>query len=97
MMFLQVRIGGSPKTRGPNKNIPSQVWNLTNGAFVSFLKLEQASGDTQPTVKKLSLQKKSVLTSEGTNRLICIMCGSFMKKLPIKLRLVKKMSLTKGK
>ena len=39
MMVLQGRIGGSPKTRGPNKNIPSQVWNLMKGAFVSFMKL----------------------------------------------------------
>ena len=39
MMVLQGRIGESPKTRGQNKNIPSQVWNLMKGSFVSFLKL----------------------------------------------------------
>ena len=55
MMVMKGRIGGSPKTRGLNKNIPSQVWNLMKGAFVSFLKLEQASGATQLTMKELSL------------------------------------------
>ena len=55
MMVLQERIGESPKTRCPNKNIPSQVWNLMKGAFVSFMKLKQASGNTQSTTKKLSL------------------------------------------
>ena len=39
MMVLQGRIGESPNTRGPNKIIPSQVWNLMKGAFVSFMKL----------------------------------------------------------
>ena len=47
MMVLQVIIGESPQTRGPNKNIPFQVCNLMKGSFVSFLKLEQASGTTQ--------------------------------------------------
>ena len=54
MMVLQLRIGESPKTRGPNKNIPSQVCNLMKGAFVSFLKLEQYSGATQSMMKILS-------------------------------------------
>ena len=65
MMFLQGRIGASPKTRGPNKNIPFQVWNLTKGAFVSFLKLEQASDATQSTMKKLSLRTKNCLNKGG--------------------------------
>ena len=60
MMVLQGRKEESPKTRGPNKNIPSQFWKLTKGAFVSFLKLYQASGATQSTMKKLSLRKKQV-------------------------------------
>ena len=47
MMVMQGIIGESPKTRGPNKNIPSQVWNLMKGLFVSFMKLDQASGATQ--------------------------------------------------
>ena len=55
MMALQGRIGEPPKTRGPNKNIPSKVWNLMKGVFVSFLKLEQARGATQSTMKELSL------------------------------------------
>ena len=65
LMVLQGRIWESPKTRGPNKNIPSQVWNLTKGAFVSFLKLEQASGATQSTMKKLSLRVKKCLNKGG--------------------------------
>ena len=55
MMDLQGRIGKPPKTRGPNKNITSKVWNLMKGAFVSFLKLEQARGATQSTMKELSI------------------------------------------
>ena len=39
MIVLQGRKGESPKTRGTNKNIPSQVWNLMKSAFVSFMKL----------------------------------------------------------
>ena len=65
MMVMQGRIGESPKTRGPNKNIPSQVWNLTKSAFVSFLKLEQASGATQSTTKKSSLLKNKCLNKGG--------------------------------
>ena len=39
LMVLQGRTGESPKTICPNKNIPSQVWNLMKGAFVSFMEL----------------------------------------------------------
>ena len=65
MMVLQGRIGKSPKTRGPNKNTPSQVWNLMKGAFVSFLNLEKASGSTQSTTKKLYLRTNKCLNKGG--------------------------------
>ena len=65
MMVLKGRIGESPNTRDPDKNIPSQVWNLMKGAFVSFLKLDQASGATQSTMKKLYLQTKKCLKNGG--------------------------------
>ena len=65
MMVLQGRIGESSKTRGPNKNTPSKVWNLMKGAFVSFLKLEKASGATKSTMKKLSLRTNKCLNKGG--------------------------------
>ena len=65
MMVLQGKIGESPKTRGPNKNILSQVWNLMKGKFVSFLKLEQASGATQSTMKILYLRTNKCLNKGG--------------------------------
>jgi len=40
MMIRDTRALMSPKTRGPSKNIPPQVWNLLKGAFVSFIKLQ---------------------------------------------------------
>ena len=55
MMALQGRIGEPPKTRGLNRNISSEVWNLMKGAFVPFLKLDEARGATQSTMKELSL------------------------------------------
>ena len=65
MMVMQVRIWESPKTRVPNKNIPSQVWNLIKDAFVSFLKLYQASGATQSMTKRLYIQTKKCLNKGG--------------------------------
>ena len=65
MMVLQGRIGEPPKTRGPNRNIPSQVWNLMKGAFVSFLNLEQASGATKSTMKKIILRTNKCLKKGG--------------------------------
>ena len=65
MMVLQGRIGETPKTRGPNRNIPSQVWNLMKGAFVSFLNLEQASGATKSMTKKIILRTNKFLKKGG--------------------------------
>lgn len=65
MMVRQERAGEYPKSRGPGKNMRSKIWNLMKGAFVSFLKIEQASGATQSTKKKLALPITKCINKEG--------------------------------
>ena len=55
----------SPKRRGPNKHVPSQIWSLLKGAFVSYIKLEQAHSSEQATMKKLSLKTNKCLNRGG--------------------------------
>ena len=65
MMVWQGRVGESRKSRGPGKNIPSQVWKLMKGVFVPLLKLEQASGATQLTMKQLALRTIKCMNKGG--------------------------------
>ena len=72
MMVRDGRAGMSPKSRGPSKNIPSQVWNLLKGAFVSFIKLQQAHSSEQATMKKLSLKTNKCLNKGDMQDMIYI-------------------------
>ena len=68
MMVREGRIGMSPKRRGPNKYVPSQIWSLLKGVFVSYIKLEQARSSEQATMKKLSLKTNNCLNRGGYAR-----------------------------
>ena len=68
MMVRQGRIGMSPMRRGPTKYVPSQIWSLLKGAFVSYIKLEQAHLSEQASMKKLSLKTNKCLNKGGYAR-----------------------------
>ena len=68
MMVRQGRIGMSPMRRGPTKYVPSQIWSLLKGAFVSYIKLEQAHSSEQASMKQLSLKTNKCLNKGGYAR-----------------------------
>jgi hypothetical protein len=47
-------IGVSPIKRGPIGDIPPLMYNALKGAFVTYLKLEQAGSKKQSTIKDLA-------------------------------------------
>jgi hypothetical protein len=54
--------------RGPLCEFPSRVWSARKGAFVTYLKLEQAATKKQSTLKDLSLLVNGCVNKGGFNK-----------------------------
>lgn len=62
------RIGESPRRRGPCPQFDTRVWTALKGAYVTYLKLEQATSKKQSSVKALSLLVNGCVNKAGFNK-----------------------------
>ena len=61
-------IGISPLKRGPVGPFPSSIYKALQGAFVTFLKLEQAEAKRQSTIKQMSRLVNACVNKAGHNK-----------------------------
>lgn len=61
-------VGVSPMKRGPQGDFPEEVFDALKGAFATYLKLEQATGKKQSTIRQLSLLVNACVNKAGYNK-----------------------------
>jgi hypothetical protein len=61
-------IGMSPKKRGPLGQFVKSVWDALKGAYVTYLKLEQAACKKQSSIKDMSLLVNACINKGGFNK-----------------------------
>jgi hypothetical protein len=62
------RIGISPRKRGPANEFDKPVWTALKGAFVTYIKLEQAESKKQSSIAKLQLLVNGCVNKAGYNK-----------------------------
>lgn len=68
-MVREGRIGVSPMKRGPVGDFQKHIWNAMKGAFVSFIKLEQAESKRQSTMTDLAKRVNAMVNMAGHNKI----------------------------
>jgi hypothetical protein len=64
----QGMIGVSPMKRGPSGEFPDRIYAALKHAFVTYLKLEQAHGKKQSTMRQLSLLVNACVNKAGCEK-----------------------------
>jgi hypothetical protein len=61
-------IGVSPLRRGPMSQFDKRVWDALKGAYVTYLKLEQAASKKQSSIRSMSLLINGCVNKAGYNK-----------------------------